>query len=88
MTSDIFTQQRDFWQSLQHEQWMLSLNTGDESDYRPVAVEIDGIVIPYTTCRVAGADEPFDGALKNFPDYVKVATGTLHGWRYRKGPAK
>ena len=55
----------------------------NEGDYRPIVVEINGVVYDYTTCVKAGNTEPFDDALKKFPDYVKVATGTLHGFRYR-----
>lgn len=82
--NNTFTRQMDFWRSPRHEAFMLSNNYGDEHDYVPVAVKIDGLVIPYTACVGTGAAEPFENALKNFPDYVKVATGTLQGFQHRR----
>ena len=41
-----------------------------------------GQKIPYTTCTTRpDATEPFEGALKTFPDYAKVAEGTIHNIR-------
>lgn len=73
----------DFWMSTSHEAWMLSLNRGDEDDYIPNEVVIHDQVFPYTSCCDAGRTEPFENALIRFPDYIKVATGTLRGWRRR-----
>lgn len=82
--TSVLDKQYDFWKSEQHERWMLSLNRGDEHDYTPVAVEINGVIIPYTSCREIGHSEPFDNALAKFPDYRKVGSGTLRGFRWRK----
>jgi len=85
-----FDEQMDFWSSAKHELWMAHVSEFDDEDdlrYRPVAVEIDGVVHPYTSCCRAGNAEPFENALKNFPDYRKVATGTLRGFRRRSEAA-
>lgn len=82
--ASILDKPTDFWRSEAHEKWMLSLNTGNhEEDYIPNAVVIDGAEIPYTSCCDAGRSEPWDGALKLWPDYQKVGTGTLRGWKRR-----
>ena len=86
--SDTFDKLMDFWMSEQHEAWMIHCIIGDEYDYIPIAVEIDGKVIPYTSCCETGKDEPWEGALAAFPDYQKVATGTLRGWRRRRTNAE
>jgi hypothetical protein len=81
---NIFTRQMDFWYSAAHEAHLAEYYSRyDENEYRPMAVEIDKAIIPYTTCTEAGNPEPFKRALRLFPDYVKVATGTLRDFRHR-----
>lgn len=82
----IFDETKDFWFSPKHEEWMVYCTQYEDEDnqYHRIQVEINGVVIPYTTCCKEGYLEPFENALKNFPDYVLVATGSLRGFGYRK----
>lgn len=80
-----------FWYSEQHARHYARINQENPIDYdgKPDPVhknfaEIDGQLIPYTTCTTQPeATEPFDGAMERFPDYKKVAEGKIRNIRTR-----
>jgi hypothetical protein len=68
-----------FWYSELHAKWFTQCNQyyTEHPAYKN-SVVIDGKEIIYTSCTVRpNATEPFEDALKRFPDYVKVADGKL-----------
>jgi len=81
----ISKEQYSFWYSEQHAQHYRRTNETNPMDYegRPDPIGknfavIGGKRIPYTCCTTkANATEPFEGALKTFPDYQKVAEGKI-----------
>lgn len=81
--------QYSFWYSEKHAQHYKSINEQNPVDYeghpdpiRKNFAVIDGKSIPYTCCTAEpNATEPFDNALKLWPDYQKVAEGKIRNIR-------
>lgn len=70
-----------FWFSEKHANHYARLNqvfVGERDKCPKNAAQLDRETIIYTTCTTReGATEPYEGALKSFPDYLKVAEGEL-----------
>lgn len=64
-----------FWYSKLHAEWYKKCNNEESGAFktRKTFIKIRGKRLEYTACTsILSASEPFDGALKNFPDYQKL----------------
>ena len=78
-----------FWFSQKHAEHYARMNQTASSPFAFEGIMIDDVCrknffiegdkrVPYTACTTKeGAREPFSGALRTFPDYVKIGEGTI-----------